>query len=101
MADAVNAACAALMSSCEAARPAPSMLRANCLYSSVSTYGPPYFARRPSRMISLRLMLMSPFHEMRSEEHTSELQSRLHLVCRLLLEKKKKKTKNTTNNILN
>src|SRR2546422_7509961 len=29
----------------------------------------------------------------RSEEHTSELQSRLHLVCRLLLEKKKKQTK--------
>src|SRR2546422_5241321 len=29
--------------------------------------------------------------ECRSEEHTSELQSRLHLVCRLLLEKKKKK----------
>src|SRR5205809_3978624 len=28
--------------------------------------------------------------EGRSEEHTSELQSRLHLVCRLLLEKKKK-----------
>src|SRR3989449_5637162 len=28
----------------------------------------------------------------RSEEHTSELQSRLHLVCRLLLEKKKTKT---------
>src|SRR2546422_11012358 len=30
---------------------------------------------------------------LRSEEHTSELQSRLHLVCRLLLEKKKKKKK--------
>src|SRR3989449_8302699 len=29
---------------------------------------------------------------LRSEEHTSELQSRLHLVCRLLLEKKKKPT---------
>src|SRR2546422_4290923 len=29
-------------------------------------------------------------HRERSEEHTSELQSRLHLVCRLLLEKKKK-----------
>src|SRR2546422_1539370 len=28
-------------------------------------------------------------HHLRSEEHTSELQSRLHLVCRLLLEKKK------------
>src|SRR2546422_8530735 len=31
----------------------------------------------------------------RSEEHTSELQSRLHLVCRLLLEKKKKITRCT------
>src|SRR2546429_5706230 len=30
--------------------------------------------------------------ELRSEEHTSELQSRLHLVCRLLLEKKKQNT---------
>src|SRR5438876_4503560 len=30
----------------------------------------------------------------RSEEHTSELQSPVHLVCRLLLEKKKKKTPN-------
>src|SRR5687768_17829294 len=36
----------------------------------------------------------------RSEEHTSELQSRLHLVCRLLLEKKKKQKHNlsTTDN---
>src|SRR2546422_5826242 len=33
----------------------------------------------------------------RSEEHTSELQSRLHLVCRLLLEKKKKKHINHMN----
>src|SRR2546422_3700534 len=32
----------------------------------------------------------------RSEEHTSELQSRLHLVCRLLLEKKKKNKEYTT-----
>src|SRR5690348_17998904 len=31
----------------------------------------------------------------RSEEHTSELQSPVHLVCRLLLEKKKNKTHNT------
>src|SRR5215813_15024893 len=30
-------------------------------------------------------------HDLRSEEHTSELLSRPHLVCRLLLEKKKKK----------
>src|SRR5262245_63597227 len=34
----------------------------------------------------------------RSEEHTSELQSLRHLVCRLLLEKKKKKTKTIINN---
>src|SRR5256884_460116 len=33
--------------------------------------------------------LFVTFDEKRSEEHTSELQSRLHLVCRLLLEKKK------------
>src|SRR5437870_6116821 len=33
----------------------------------------------------------------RSEEHTSELQSRGHLVCRLLLEKKKKKKKKNNN----
>ena len=32
----------------------------------------------------------NPSNVKRSEEHTSELQSRLHLVCRLLLEKKKK-----------
>src|SRR5216684_9103103 len=31
-----------------------------------------------------------PIERRRSEEHTSELQSRLHLVCRLLLEKKKR-----------
>src|SRR3712207_7259804 len=35
-----------------------------------------------------------PEHQ-RSEEHTSELQSRQYLVCRLLLEKKKKHTKHT------
>src|SRR5690349_22719426 len=36
----------------------------------------------------------SVFTVVRSEEHTSELQSRRDLVCRLLLEKKKKKKKN-------
>src|SRR2546422_7356158 len=33
--------------------------------------------------------LAEPHERFRSEEHTSELQSRLHIVCRLLLEKKK------------
>src|SRR2546422_6975537 len=37
----------------------------------------------------------------RSEEHTSELQSRLHLVCRLLLEKKKKNKKHKKINRVN
>src|SRR2546422_1325376 len=37
----------------------------------------------------------------RSEEHTSELQSRLHLVCRLLLEKKKTVTRTSTTTVLN
>src|SRR5262245_63424338 len=38
---------------------------------------------------------------LRSEEHTSELQSLRHLVCRLLLEKKKKKNKHKTNTYKN
>src|SRR2546422_5317952 len=45
--------------------------------------------RRDHRVPSARRA--EPDHGRRSEEHTSELQSRLHLVCRLLLEKKKKK----------
>src|SRR2546422_6576068 len=42
-------------------------------------------------MITHELNLAARFADslLRSEEHTSELQSRLHLVCRLLLEKKK------------
>src|SRR3712207_8735188 len=49
----------------------------------------PRFDRRAQRRKPLK-----PFgrleHDQRSEEHTSELQSRQYLVCRLLLEKKKK-----------
>src|SRR2546422_4693265 len=51
----------------------------------------------PRPRVLQRLVLQPRFVELqpapqgqRSEEHTSELQSRLHLVCRLLLEKKKK-----------
>src|SRR2546422_6951822 len=45
----------------------------------------------PSCLISRRWIRRPRSHRStRSEEHTSELQSRLHLVCRLLLEKKKK-----------
>src|SRR5438445_6808390 len=38
------------------------------------------------------------FDRIRSEEHTSELQSRQYLVCRLTLEKKKNKIRTTTHN---
>src|SRR2546425_3780048 len=41
-----------------------------------------------------------PDRHRRSEEHTSELQSLAYLVCRLLLEKKKKKTKPRTKYVL-
>src|SRR3712207_7349535 len=45
--------------------------------------------REPARLVRpLRLKLERQGHD-RSEEHTSELQSRQYLVCRLLLEKKK------------
>src|SRR5437762_5117731 len=45
--------------------------------------------------IYLMTLLLLPIIPLRSEEHTSELQSPMYLVCRLLLEKKKKK--NTLN----
>src|SRR2546429_2324065 len=49
----------------------------------------------PGKLVRLdaleeRLKLSARVVYCRSEEHTSELQSRLHLVCRLLLEKKKR-----------
>src|SRR3712207_7409924 len=49
-------------------------------------------ADRPSHDSSLRQKsyLVDFYTQSRSEEHTSELQSRQYLVCRLLLEKKKK-----------
>src|SRR2546422_6230441 len=51
---------------------------------------PGLVTKRPKCSLACRLK--------RSEEHTSELQSRLHLVCRLLLEKKKK-TVHTSNGL--
>src|SRR2546429_7310872 len=49
-------------------------------------------AVRRWHLLHVDVVAYAPFPG-RSEEHTSELQSRLHLVCRLLLEKKKKKTR--------
>src|SRR5437016_9642894 len=46
-----------------------------------------------SQLISCTGLLLARIHEIRSEEHTSELQSLTNLVCRLLLEKKNNKNK--------
>src|SRR2546428_3888062 len=42
-----------------------------------------------AKVLTLAYFVLQPVHLHRSEEHTSELQSRSDLVCRLLLEKKK------------
>src|SRR5690606_41777136 len=59
------------------------LITAVCIVGKILTTGFGAFASGNSLKVSLQ----------RSEEHTSELQSRENLVCRLLLEKKKKKTK--------
>src|SRR2546422_3231503 len=71
---------------------------------TLSLDGSPH-ARTPDEMSATALQLgdrgESPLQEAesrRSEEHTSERQSRLHLVCRLLLEKKKKTQEQTNPN---
>src|SRR5689334_24781258 len=56
-------------------------------------------ALRSSRVTHLLIRtqwLIGTQGQSRSEDHTSELQSQFHLVCRLLLEKKKEKTNETT-----
>src|SRR5207249_11615679 len=53
----------------------------------------PYFpiCKNCGRIYTTKALEYIPERHVRSEEHTSELQSRFDLVCRLLLEKKKKK----------
>src|SRR3712207_8391357 len=55
-----------------------------CVAADIFDHHESELARQPGR-----LQLLDDAHQ-RSEEHTSELQSRQYLVCRLLLEKKKK-----------
>src|SRR2546422_746747 len=78
--------------------------RAGCRFIWLSaTVDPAFYARYLGSVEVLETRAFDPARAAqvkvlplrRSEEHTSELQSRLHLVCRLLLEKKKKK--DTTN----
>src|SRR5256884_6035351 len=83
------------------------------LFRSFSTHHEPLFTRaslrQPLRHIAVRIVHFKVGRlpqairkdsdanaRRRSEEHTSELQSRLHLVCRLLLEKKNTSNTRTT-----
>src|SRR5436305_11984375 len=61
---------------------------AHCASTASTTSG-------ASRVCTTYRAPQADFRYLRSEEHTSELQSRPHLVCRLLLEKKKNNIKST------
>src|SRR5690348_17445424 len=65
---------------------------------AVAFHAPPCSARsRPCRVFAWRVTYHpTAAQSARSEEHTSELQSPVHLVCRLLLEKKKNRASITT-----
>src|SRR5438067_9482591 len=71
--------------------PYTTLFRSRIVTSSSSLASSSMMAPRPSR--STWCTGIAVVQSTRSEEHTSELQSRFDLVCRLLLEKKKKKTK--------
>src|SRR2546429_2972463 len=60
------------------------------LFRSHREGGPAWRQRRCNSVRTTGNTIPTSMFSLRSEEHTSELQSRLHLVCRLLLEKKKK-----------
>src|SRR2546429_4909012 len=81
--------------------PYTTLFRSWCLsframtHSTTVALPPQDVLERAKRFFAERVPNAAAFAEkegpgFRSEEHTSELQSRLHLVCRLLLEKKKK-----------
>src|SRR2546429_4507004 len=61
------------------------------LFPYTTLFRSPPRARAVRQELGIEHLLRGARELQRSEEHTSELQSRLHLVCRLLLEKKKPK----------
>src|SRR2546429_3314385 len=69
--------------------PYTTLFRSLPIITSAANGGLPIFSSMASS-IPRRRAFQCLRRSGRSEEHTSELQSRLHLVCRLLLEKKKK-----------
>src|SRR5437870_6323477 len=74
---------------------------ARCRHSAFScTFVPAASETSSERIVGVRSVMpaIAACARSRSEEHTSELQSRGHLVCRLLLEKKKYKLNDITQN---
>ena len=76
----------------------PSAAPTSCTAKAWRCFGaPPLCSPHLMHSKSLALLRGSAPLQPRSEEHTSELQSPMYLVCRLLLEKKKKKTRKPNN----
>src|SRR3712207_8006351 len=73
-------------------RASPTVSPALRLHLSRRVSRRPGLLQAPSRRCGWHRECTSRHSPLRSEEHTSELQSRQYLVCRLLLEKKKKTT---------
>src|SRR5438445_3841487 len=71
--------------------PYTTLFRSSSNTAANNSSGGPTNGSNPSRNSGVREAIAAK--PLRSEEHTSELQSRQYLVCRLLLEKKKKKIK--------
>src|SRR5690606_27615465 len=67
------------------------------LGEALRRFVPPTAARYGDRVVPMDDALVHVAVDLRSEEHTSELQSRENLVCRLLLEKKKPRRNSRTN----
>src|SRR2546429_5063934 len=77
----------------------PSVVAINTVNGAILAVGAEakrMIGRTPAHIRAVRPLKDGVIADFRSEEHTSELQSRLHLVCRLLLEKKKNKTSPTS-----
>src|SRR2546425_8928174 len=75
--------------------PYTTLFRSVVQFALVTVHGtdfPSYSALLREVTLWHQLQRTSPGYAIRSEEHTSELQSLAYLVCRLLLEKKKNKT---------
>src|SRR3989442_8972608 len=76
----------------------PSNVKAEAVFHLTANISYPFMVVLSTLLLPAMIVrFYQGWFQMRSEEHTSELQSRPHLVCRLLLEKKKKRTREVNN----